>query len=179
MAKTVSPELRIAAAQAVLSEGNIEVSEVLRDRREETLALVQRLLASAGIQVTFSTPEADEPNELAVELGQAVAPDTELSPEQQEQAWLGAFKPALMRSPQLHKGIEWTDVEKSLKADPEAMRKLQALDEKGHEMNVFGEKNGEIQFRSAQTDVTKIAPEHRTIMFDKSPDQLPTIHCER
>ena len=59
------------------------------------------------------------------------------------------------------------------------MRKLQALDEKGHEMNVFGEKNGEIQFRSAQTDVTKIAPEHRTIMFDKSPDQLPTIHCER
>lgn len=51
----ISPEVRIAAAQAVLSEGDIEVSEVLRDRREETLALVQRLLASAGVQMTFST----------------------------------------------------------------------------------------------------------------------------
>lgn len=90
----------------------------------------------------------------------------ELSPEEITK-YLGEFKVRFDALPGLHKGVKWVDVEKSLKADPESMKKLMALDEKGHEMNVFGEKNGEIQFRSAQTDVTKIAAEHRTIMYDK------------
>jgi hypothetical protein len=90
----------------------------------------------------------------------------ELSPEVIAE-YLGSLKTRFDALPELHKGVKWADVEKSLKADPESMRKLMALDEKGHEMNVFGEKNGKIQFRSAQTDVTKIAPEHRTIMYDK------------
>ncbi len=95
----------------------------------------------------------------------AATSTVELSP---EQAWLNAFKTRFDALPDLHKGIEWSEVEKSLQADPESMGKLQLLDEKGHEMNVFRAKNdGEIQFRTAQTDVTKIAPEHRTIMYDK------------
>ncbi|MDP2642462.1 MAG: DUF4256 domain-containing protein [Candidatus Peregrinibacteria bacterium] len=94
----------------------------------------------------------------------ASAPKPELTPEQK---WFGEFKARFDALPQLHQGVQWKDVDASLKADPEAMRKLKALDEKGHEMNVFGEKNGEIQFRSAQRDVTEIALEHRTIMYDK------------
>jgi len=85
-----------------------------------------------------------------------------------EQAWFGEFKTRFDAIPQLHKGVQWTDVEKSLQAAPESMRKLQVLDAAGFEMNVFRAKNsGEIQFRTAQTDVTKIASAYRTIMYDK------------
>ncbi len=85
----------------------------------------------------------------------------------EQKAELKLLKTNFDALPDLHEGIKWEDVEKSLIASPDAINKLRALDEKGHEMNVFGEKNGEIQFRSAQTDVTKIAEEHRTIMYDK------------
>lgn len=81
VATTVSPEVKVAAAQAVLSEGDVEVAEVLRDKRGETLALVQRLLASAGIQGTFSLPEVEDADALNVELADA----TEIkNPEQVE-----------------------------------------------------------------------------------------------
>lgn len=166
---TVSPEVKVAAAQAVLSEGPIEVSEVLRDRQEETLVLVQRLLASAGITATFSTPEDAESNKVGVELHQTAGPNAkELTPEQVAEQWLGQFKTRFDALPQLHKGVQWVDVEKSLLANPEAISKLMKLDTAGFEMNVFRAKNnGEIQFRTAQTDVTKIAAEYRTIMYDQ------------
>lgn len=70
--------------------------------------------------------------------------------------------------PELHEGILWKEVARALKKSPDAIDKLRALDEKGHQMNVFRAKNdGEIQFRSAQTDIAKIAEEHRNIMYDK------------
>lgn len=84
-----------------------------------------------------------------------------------EQKWFDVFKTRFDSFPHLHEGVQWSDVEKTLKADRKAMGKLQLLDEAGFEMNVFGEKNGEIIFRTAQTDVTKIASKYRTIMADK------------
>ena len=82
----------------------------------------------------------------------------------EQKAELALLKTNFEALPQLHEGIKWEDVEKSLIAAPDAINKLRALDEKGHQMNVFRAKNkGEIQFRSAQTDVMKIAEEHRTI----------------
>lgn len=94
-----------------------------------------------------------------------VTDSAELSP---EQVWLNQFKvrfddPALKK---LHEGIQWTDIENSLKADPEAMRKLQALDEKGHAMNVFGEENGEFIFASAWDNYSKVSADHRNITYD-------------
>lgn len=74
--------------------------------------------------------------------------------------------------PQLHKGIQWTDVEKSLKADPESMRKLQTLDEKGHAMNVFGEENGEFVFASAWDNYEQVAPDHKNIAYDTEGQKL-------
>jgi hypothetical protein len=68
--------------------------------------------------------------------------------------------------PQLHKGIKWADVEKALLAAPEMLNKLAAFDEKGHEMNVFGEENGEFVIASAWTDVEMVAEDHRNICFD-------------
>lgn len=108
-------------------------------------------------------PEAANRDEVGLELAHA-APSIERSPQEK---WLGEFKTRFDALPQLHQGVQWTDVEKTLEADQEAMRKLQLLDEAGFKMNVFGEKNGEIQFRTAQTDVTKITSKYRTIMADK------------
>ncbi len=85
----------------------------------------------------------------------------------EQKAELKLLKTNFDSLPELHEGIKWEDVDKSLKKSPDAINKLMALDEKGHKMTVFGENNGEIQFRSAQTDITKIAEEHRTIMYDK------------
>ncbi len=90
----------------------------------------------------------------------------------EQKAELVMLKTRFDELPELHEGIKWEDVEKSLIASPDAISKLMALDEKGHQMNVFRAKNdGEIQFRSAQTDVNKIAPEHRNIMYDKKAER--------
>ena len=166
VARTVSPEVKIAAVQALLSEGEVGIAEVLRDRRDETLALVQRLLASAGIKGTFSLPEeaADAESEVDVKLIDTVVD----APEAVETGYLATLKPRFDARPELHPGVEWTDVKTSLEADPAKTAILEALDAKEYEMNVFRSKDDDvIQFRTAQRDVTKIAAEHRTIMYDK------------
>lgn len=98
------------------------------------------------------------------ESTEAAAP-VELSP---EQVWFEGFKKRFDSIPQLHQGIEWAEVERSLRADTEAMRKLQALDEKGHAMNVFGEENDEFIFVSGWDNYSEISEDHRNIVFDKA-----------
>ena len=92
-------------------------------------------------------------------------PKKELSPEQVE-AWLGELKTRFDALPELHKGVQWADVEKSLRADPKSMRQLREFDEKGHEMNVFGEENGKFIFVSGWDSYKKVATDHRNITFD-------------
>jgi len=55
---------------------------------------------------------------------------------------------------------------------PEQLRKLQTLDEKGHNMNVFGEENGEFIFVSAWRDYKKVSPDHRNIAYDLEGQEL-------
>ncbi len=93
----------------------------------------------------------------------------ELTP---EQAYLAKFKTRFDSLPQLHQGIEWADVEKSLQKDPEQLRKLQILDEKGHRMNVFAEENGEFVFVSGWSDYNTVSPEHRNIAYDLEGQKL-------
>jgi hypothetical protein len=81
-------------------------------------------------------------------------------------AELEGLKKRFDAMPQLHKGVKWADVEKALLAAPETLNKLAVFDEKGHEMNVFGEENGEFIIASAWTDVEKVAEDHRNICFD-------------
>lgn len=84
----------------------------------------------------------------------------------EEQRWFIHFKIRFDALAKLHEGIEWADVERSLKADPEAVRKLMALDEKGHKMNVFGEDGDEFIFASAWDDYAWVSKDHRNIVFD-------------
>lgn len=82
--------------------------------------------------------------------------------------WLGDFKTRFKALPQLHQGIEWEDVERSLDANPEFKAKIIKLDFKGHKMNVFGERNGELIFVSGWDDVRRVSFDHRNVVYDKS-----------
>lgn len=53
IATVISPEAEIAGVRALLSEGPAEVSPVLRDRIDETRALIEKLAAAAGKKVRF------------------------------------------------------------------------------------------------------------------------------
>ena len=105
----------------------------------------------------------------------------ELSP---EQAWLVAFKTRFDALPRLHKGVKWADVITTLEANSQAKETLMKLDRAGFEMNVFGEKDGKLVFRMAQTNVMKIAEEYRNIMYDKKaqkdyPESEPNGNAEK
>jgi hypothetical protein len=136
------------------------------------------LRAAAKIQllamVGFTEEEAQM--ELSPVAQESVAPATalkeELSPEQMEKKWFRKFKNRFNAIPQLHEGVKFEDVENSLKADPESMRKLMALDEKGHAMNVFGEENGEFIFASAWHNYERVSAEHRNITYDLEGQKL-------
>ncbi|KKR25260.1 MAG: hypothetical protein UT55_C0047G0002 [Candidatus Peregrinibacteria bacterium GW2011_GWE2_39_6] len=77
VAVTVSPEVKAAAVQVVLSDGEVEVNEILSGRIGETLALAQRLLASVGI-IDIRGPL------LGAQEGDEVAVDDKLPSEQVE-----------------------------------------------------------------------------------------------
>lgn len=158
----ISPEVRIAAAQAVLSEGDIEVTEVLRDRREETLALVQRLLSSAGIEVTFSSPEIDEPQNVEIEMSKqssAVAEiKKELTPEQQKELFSN-LKKNFEANMNLHPGMNWAEVEDKLKNSPAAtLVTLNKMWERGGEPTVtdFDKKTGKYRFDDCSADSPQV-----------------------
>jgi len=145
---------------------------------EELSANAKGLIAKAKTQsetlgvkvdpITFAQRAGDDISALRAailkEQGEVTAPTLELSP---EQLWLGELQSRFNSLPQLHEGVQWTDVEKSLKADPESMRKLQVLDEKGHDMNVFGQENGEFVFASGWNNYEQVSADHRNIVFDQ------------
>ena len=135
VATTVSPEVKVAAAQAVLSEGDVEVTEVLRDRRGETLALVQRLLASAGIQGTFSLPEAEDESVVDVEIADATQ-ERQLSPEATERT-LSTLQTRFDANSHLHEGCDWSRVKTALEANPEALWSISQMEAQGHIPDVY------------------------------------------
>ena len=103
---------------------------------------------------------------------EAPASKADLSPEQQQAQWLNELESRFNTLSKLHEGINWIDVEKALKADPESMAKLQALDAKGHQMNVFGEENDKFIFVSAWDRYEQVATDHRNITYDSKGQRL-------
>jgi hypothetical protein len=163
-------ELQGLAARS-LREGipvdELELREADAKRVDELRAgAKEKLLAMAG----YTTGKAVAELSPAPEKAKGI--EGELSPEQVEKKWLGEFKSRFDALPKLHEGVQWTDVETSLRADPESMAKLQALDAKGHAMNVFGEESGEFIFVSAWGKEEQVAPNHRNIAYDTKGQKL-------
>ncbi len=159
IANRVVADGKTAVDQDDVREGDLE-NTILRTRVEGILDLATSDEAKHDIKPTGEASNQSE------------AQPTELTPEQKEQAWFVKFKVRFESLPELHQGVEWADVEESLKADPEQLRKLQALDEKGHDMNVFGEENGEFVFASGWSDYNKVSTEHRNIAYDLEGQKL-------
>ena len=144
------------------------------DERAIPLVMVDKINAKYGVVLkdavsTDKTAEGQASEQIGSTTIPAAAQKPEITPEQQ---WFGEFKASFDALPQLHKGVQWADVEKSLKADLEQLRKLQTLDEKGHDMNVFGEENGEFVFASGWSDYNKVSSDHRNIVYDLEGQKL-------
>jgi hypothetical protein len=151
---------RVPVDELELREADVErVDELRAGAKAELLAMAGYTTEKAATELTPVALEMEETKQ-------------ELSPEQVEAKWLDDFKSRFEALPELHKGIQWADVERSLKADPEAMRKLQALDEKGHAMNVFGEEKGEFIFASGWDNYEEVAAEHKNITYDLEGQKL-------
>lgn len=86
--------------------------------------------------------------------------------------WFLDLKSRFDALPELHEGIQWTDVERSLRADPETTAKLMVFDEKGHKMNVFGEEGDEFIFVSAWNKHQQVASDHKNIAYDTEGQKL-------
>ena len=97
-----------------------------------------------------------------------------LTPEQQIEQWFRGFETHFDAIPALPQGIQREDVVKSLRADPESMKRLMALDAKGHNMTVFGydEKPKEFIFASAWNKHEHVAADHRNIAYDPAGQKL-------
>lgn len=118
--------------------------------------------------ITFAQREDDDIEALQAAV-EAEISAAELSP---EQVWLGELKVRFDALQQLHEGIQWTDVKRSLLAAPESMGKLRALDEKGHRMNVFGEEGDEFIFVSGWNNHEQVASDHKNITYDLKGQKL-------
>lgn len=146
IAEKATPEAKVEASLAVQSEGPIEVSEVLRDRMDETLLLVQRLLAAAGKSVRFALPEAEDDAA------------TELSPERL--GFMTTLKARYEKNEHgiaCHSGTEWSKVEAKLRANPSKLDTLKKMEDLGGAPDVYKVEGEDFIFG----DLSSIAPEGR------------------
>jgi hypothetical protein len=84
----------------------------------------------------------------------------------QKKEWLLGFENRFEEKSNLHPGIKFEDVKRSLLLDPKSMEIFMFLDSFGHEMNVFGEEDGTFIFVSAWLDFKNVSPEHRWLIYD-------------
>jgi hypothetical protein len=163
---TIPAEATVEDLEKIYSALGIKIPANSKMNRGEMISRLQELLETKAISETKIREQIDNISGKIGERALLIAAGKLLSPEQQ-QKFLGPLKSRFDALPQLHRGVQWTDVEKSLKADPESMAKLQALDAKGHKMNVFGEENGEFVFASGWNNVEEVSEDHRNVVFDK------------
>jgi hypothetical protein len=129
------------------------------DDRDVIIASVRETSA----RINKFTIVESKPEETTVTLDPIKS--TELSPELT--AGLEQIHKDFDSLPLLHPGIEWADVEKSLRVDQATLRELIEDNKDGFSMNVFGEEDGSFHFASAWTDYRNIKSEYRNIIFDK------------
>jgi hypothetical protein len=154
----------IRIAQIKLGKDNVSPEEVLsfRTRPGEQSDEIARTTA---ILLKGKEPILQQTNETADAVQVAVAvTQSELSTELKK--GLDQIKHDFNRKPDLHRGIEWIDVEKSLRADQATLERLIQDNAKGHAMNVFALEGGHYTFVTAQLDARKMDISHRNVMFD-------------
>jgi len=103
------------------------VEEYIRTRFQKILN------AKAPNSIPTSEGGTAEKNE---EFKEGVKEPREISPEKKE-ALLSALKKRFDKYPQLHEGVEWGRVEKTLKAKPDALWSIQKLEDDGGSPTIY------------------------------------------
>lgn len=133
------------------------------EARAQVLEAIQELegYSSGGIEVTSYGRSGEEDS-----IGGKEA--SALSPEQIDKKWLGELEQRFNAMASLHEGVTFDDVKRSLDLDTESRKVFMEWDRLGHSVNCYGidEETGDLIFASAWTDVTKVDPRHRNIVFD-------------
>jgi hypothetical protein len=109
--------------------------------------------------------ELGENKDLSAEASAKV--ERELTPEQQE-ALMNTLKTRFANNMKLHEKLEWLNVEKALRANPESLWSLHQLESTGGEPDVIGEDETGFIFG----DCSKESPEgRRNVVFDKEAEE--------
>lgn len=137
----------------------------LGDLEKEQVVVLQRVLKTlegAGITADIEV----EGIKISINSGKALRKERDENPK----LWRMKFNFQYV-FPELHEGIEWENVKAALEKDAEALEKLDILNENGHDMTVFEEKDGEYVFASAWKSILQISKEHQVVSFGGSVDK--------
>ncbi len=144
------------AFERALREASFTEGDDMRDQLREVFARA----------MTSGEPEAatEAPSDATDVHSEAVDPTEkrELTPEVQEQL-LATLQARFDANQKKHKGIEWTDVQRSLEADPEKLWSLQQMEEAGHAPDVYMENDDSFYFGTCSVESPESA---RNIVYD-------------
>ena len=127
---------------------------------------VARIANFAIVEKPEAEVEAGGPQEVTVEGG--AKNERVLAPEQAERV-LGALQSRFSANTNLHKGINWKDVESSLKASPEALWSLAQMESAGHAPDVYHNDESGYYFGTCSVETPESA---RNCVYDKEAADL-------
>ena len=146
-----------------------QINEFPLTRADETVQDREIIRASARKEVARLTGVVEPPQgEGAESRGSEVDGNKRLLSPEQTETTLGIVRRRFLKNMQLHKGVEWAEVEASLKASPEAIWSLAQMASAGHEPDVyhddddyfyFGTCSGEVPWNNRDCAYNQIALE--------------------
>lgn len=131
--------------------------KLLEGARQE----VARIANFAIVEKPEAVAEAGSPQGVTVEGG--AKNERVLAPEQAGRV-LGALQSRFNANTNLHKGINWKDVEASLKASPEALWSLAQMESAGHAPDVYHNDESGYYFGTCSVETPESA---RNCVYDK------------
>ena len=110
--ETVQADTKLAAIRVLSSTGGVEVTEALRGRQAEVLAIINHLAVSAGLQLVFGNPKEEQIQDRA-SLEGTVTDETDAGVENDPR--LAAFKAQFEALPaKSRRNLSWVQVIKGM-----------------------------------------------------------------
>lgn len=156
--QTTEVEVQLGAVEDVALEVRERVAAQLLIGQGSINDILRELTGAVGKKVSFSQG-TDGEVQLAVE---ETTPERVLAPEVQT-ALLAKTKARFDAYPNRHEGVNWTDVQASLEADPALLWSLNEMDANGHAPDVYKEDGEAYYFGTCSAESPETA---RNIVYD-------------